>query len=104
MTTKETKSELGSKDSERAKRLDDIFTQIKVISFYERYPRNGEDDICFMYNDIRSLERKLEIAKKEFIWLRQTVHQAHHDGDFYECRKNTCDAIVKVIAAIEEKE
>ena len=34
-------------------------------------------------------------------WLRQTVHQAHHEGAINECRKNTC-AFIDVLLSDNE--
>lgn len=30
-------------------------------------------------------------------WLAQTVHRAHHNGDFWRCSKNTCDYARQVL-------
>jgi hypothetical protein len=34
-------------------------------------------------------------------FVRQTVHQAHHDGPIEECRMNTCAAMHDVIRKAE---
>jgi len=39
---------------------------------------------------------------KDFEWVKQTVHRAHHEGPLEGCKKNTCDAARKALAAYEK--
>jgi hypothetical protein len=34
-------------------------------------------------------------------WLRQTVHQAHHEGEIEACRKSTCTAARDLLTQVE---
>jgi hypothetical protein len=31
------------------------------------------------------------------VFVRQTIHQAHHEGPIEACPKNTCDAIAQAL-------
>ena len=50
---------------------------------------------------VRVIEAADALAK-EFEWVRQTVHRAHHDGEMKDCFMNTCDAANKALAAYEK--
>jgi hypothetical protein len=46
-----------------------------------------------VFNDTTlAFEHRVESAEEELRWLRQTVHQAHHEGPIGECPKATCQA------------
>ena len=61
----------------------------------------GKTSFC---PNCETLAKKLARAIDDFRWVKQTVHQAHHDEETIEnCRKNTCVAINHTVAAIGEK-
>ena len=47
--------------------------------------------------DREAMGRRVEELEATLKWVRQTVHQAHHEGEIETCRKNTCDAVTKTI-------
>lgn len=40
---------------------------------------------------------ELEKLLGDVDWMRQTVHRAHHHGKNDLCKKNTCDAALKLL-------
>lgn len=49
---------------------------------------NYDQERAFFRNRIKELKDTLK-------FVRQSIHQAHHDGGIETCRKVTCDAIAK---------
>ena len=45
--------------------------------------------------------KRIEVLEERLDWLRQTVHQAHHEGSLDECQKNTCDGAIQVLGKRE---
>lgn len=49
-------------------------------------------------------EEQAEVLGKAYgaiEWIAETVHRAHHDGEFESCRKYTCVHAVKTLAEIK---
>lgn len=44
---------------------------------------------------------KIEELVDQVKWLRQTIHQAHHEGPIETCRKSTCTAATGLITQAE---
>lgn len=43
------------------------------------------------------LKKRVEELERDIDWMRQTIHRAHHEGPLDECKKNTCDAALRLL-------
>ena len=43
-------------------------------------------------------QRLIAQLRETLRWVREAVHQAHHEGAIEECPKNTCDAVRQALA------
>ena len=75
MTTKDTKSELESKDSKRSEKLGRI-VQYSIIDKRDLPPMN----VNFLLIEIRSLEKKLEIAKEALTFYADSYTWVSNSG------------------------
>lgn len=46
----------------------------------------------------KAFEHQLAELRRDLRWVGHTVHQAHHQGVFDECKVHTCDAIRQALA------
>lgn len=53
---------------------------------------------------ISATEARAELTAllKTISWVRQTVHQAHHQGEIESCSINTCKAAQKALSGLSE--
>ena len=53
-------------------------------------------------NRLVHLGKENEEMRQVLAFVRQTVHQAHHEGSIEACEKNTCDAATRALLAKRE--
>ena len=58
-------------------------------------------DYGLQNSDIEWLRADVSRLQELLLWVRQTVHRAHHSGPIETCPKNTCEAIHKGLGKVE---
>ena len=80
--------------------IDSLRAEIETLrSQVERYKNYWGNNVS-MRERITALEGELRQMRELLKWVRQTIHQAHHDGEIEKCPKNTCNAITQVLSSL----
>lgn len=68
----------------------------------ERQTGCPEEIIAKLQSRISSQNELIKEAVGSIDWIGQTLHRAHHEGEFSKCEKNTCDHANKFVAKLRE--
>jgi hypothetical protein len=60
-------------------------------------------DGTFILAELDAAREEILRLRAELHFVRQTVHQAHHEGPVESCPKNTCDAVAKALGCWRER-
>jgi hypothetical protein len=72
----------------------------EVIISLQKDVASLNEDLGDAMVEAHGLRAQVALLKGALRFVRQTVHQAHHEGDIKGCAKNTCRAITQ---ALEEE-